>query len=122
MRDENFSKDKKRIIRYCIGNAVICQVISLIILGPQIDFFIGITLGTLITIINFNILEKVIYVATTANKLWVVTPFQCLRYLLYGAAAYFCVGFSKYAAIAYAIGVLGLVFAMLINCRKGGSK
>ncbi|MEF9922108.1 MAG: hypothetical protein RR313_07105 [Anaerovoracaceae bacterium] len=120
MNNHNTVKDKKEIIAIYVIIAVICETVSLFIIGPRSDFAIGLIAGTVTMIINYNILGKVIDIMLSGSNITIAFLLQMGRYLLFGGVAFIVVKISTYAVIAYAIGILILSLVFLVKYGKGG--
>lgn len=119
---ENFTKDKKRIFTYCVVYGLLCEAISLFILGFNIGVPIGLIGGIFATTVNLMLLEKVVDHTITGNKTAITFLLQLGRFLIYGVLGYGCYLISTVSLIAYGVGVLGLVAAVMITYCKGGGK
>lgn len=120
MNNHNTVKEKKEIIAIYVIIAVICETVSLFIIGPRGDFAIGLIAGTVTMIINYNILGKVIDMMLSGSNITIAFLLQMGRYLLFGGVAFIVVKISIYATIAYAIGILILSLVFLVKYGKGG--
>lgn len=118
MNRENFKGQKRFIIFCCVAYSLICEVISLFVLGLNVGFLTGIITGTIAVIINFILLEGVVDLAIYRNNISIAFLLNLGRLLLYGILGYGCFLFDVKALIAYGIGVLGINAGAVICFRK----
>ena len=118
MNRENFKKEKKIIFFYCVLYSLICEVISLFVLGFNMGFLIGIWSGSLGAVVNLYLLELVVDTAIINKNMTLAFLIQVGRLLIYGAVGFGCYLISLPALVAYAIGVLGIVLATVITYGK----
>ena len=100
----NISKFKKEITLCIIALAVVVEVISLPFLGWNILFTYGLAIGTVVAIVNTNILSRAAEKAVATNKPRVVTISYILRMVIYGGAFLFSIKTARVAGIGTAIG------------------
>lgn len=122
MNRENFTREKKKIFFYCVVYGLLCEAISLFILGFDMGVPIGLVGGIFATTINLMLLEKVVDYTITGNKTAITFLLQLGRFLIYGILGYGCYLISTVSVVAYGVGVLGLVVAVVITYCKGGGK
>lgn len=120
MNRKNFAKEKKKIFFYCVAYGLLCEAVSLFVLGLDTRFAVGIICGILATTINLMLLEKVVDNTITGNKAAITFLLQLGRFLIYGTLGYGCYLISTVSLIAYGVGVMGLVVALVITYCKGG--
>ena len=118
---------KNEVIKLNIIIVLICEAVSLFFIGFDIKFALGLIAGTVITVINMNILYAFVKIAVNNN--WGII-FNLLGYVIrmtiYGLALYLSIKISNASAIGIAIGFLGInlsvFFAQGINIIKSRSK
>ena len=77
---------KNKIFKYGILTAVLMEVLSLPVLGFDRGFFYGISLGTAIAIVNFNIIEIFCKLALKKENRLIVFAGYLIRLTIYGFA------------------------------------
>jgi len=123
---EDLRKFKIQIYRYCIIIAAVIQLISIIVLGLDRVFTNCLILGTIVTIINFNIL---VYSAArlmqTKSKGPVVGGYF-VRLPIYGIVFHICLKMGLQGAIGCVLGFITLHISMIyiygIKSRFPGAK
>lgn len=108
-----FTREKLKILFYIVIYDILCKALSLVVLGLDWGFSIGLALGTITVMVNFIILEKVVDCALDRHKLLLAFLLHLGRFLLFGLAGYFSCTISITALIAYGIGILGLVMSIV---------
>lgn len=119
MSRKTCAKEKLKILFYMMVYDLLCVAISLIVLGIDWYFYIGLAVGTSTVMINFIALEKVIECVVARQNVSVAILIHMGRFALFGLAGCFCLVTDITALVAYAIGVIGLTPALVGVYRKG---
>ena len=88
--------------------AVVCACVSLVVIGLDPGFFIGLAIGTAAVLVNFRILGSVVrrYLSGWIGQAGVL---YILRLGIYFAGGMACFAVSLRSVTAYGIGVLGIL-------------
>ena len=103
-RSMNISKFKKEISLCTVVLAIIVEIISLPIIGWNTLFVYGLAIGTVVAIINTNILSKAVEKAVENNKRKYIIITYILRMVLYGGAFALSLKTANIAGLGTAIG------------------
>lgn len=103
---------KKQIFLYGILVAVLCEIISLFILGLNMKFSYGLALGTCIAIVNFNLLIFTWNKVLTSGSKWLAVIGYFIRMALYGYCFFICVKIGYMVGFACLIGFFTLKLPM----------
>ncbi|MDR1136224.1 MAG: ATP synthase subunit I [Clostridiales Family XIII bacterium] len=103
---------KNRIFIYGILVAVIFETGSLFFLGFSKEFAYGLTLGTAITIVNFNILVFTSQRVLVSGKRWLAMVGYMVRLGIYGFAFYMTATISLVSGAGAALGFITLKIAI----------
>ena len=106
-------KFRNQILKYCMIIAVITELVSLLIEGPDIKFFCGLAVGTAVTMFNFGILALSAVKLTEKHSKAPVVAGYFIRLPIYGAAFYFCLMAGKMSAIGCVLGFVTLHIAIM---------
>ena len=117
-----FRTIEKKVAATCVLFSVICAVIFSMVKEVSSAFFMGITLGTVLMLLNFHLLGIVVSRYFDRSGMGIPVMLYVLRLLIYAAGAVFCFRTGMTCLLAYALGVLGLVVGALLNFGKGGGK
>lgn len=102
---------------------IVCEIISLFIIGFNREFLTGLAAGTAAVIINYNLLEIVVgsIICENRTKLKIFTGIllEILRLLIFAGTILFCVKAGMKAVIAYAVSILGFAPLALFTFAKG---
>lgn len=88
--------------------AVVCACISLVVIGLDPGFFIGLAIGTAAVLVNFRILGRVVRLYLT-GRISQAGLLYILRLGIYFAGGMACFMISPRSVTAYGIGVLGIL-------------
>lgn len=118
------TKEKLNIL-FCIAiYGLLCQGISVFVIGFESAFTAGLLLGILTVLMNLSGLEKVIGCFVERRRVRLAFLIHLGRFLLFGAAGYLCFRISMTALAAYGFGVLSLTAgaagAAVIELHKEG--
>lgn len=111
---DDLKEFKNRIFIHCGIIALGAELISMLVTGWNLRFLIGIVVGTIVTILNFNIL--IIFARRTLrleSKGQLVGGYF-VRMLVYGAAFYLCLKGGMHCAIGSAIGFFTLHISIVV--------
>lgn len=111
---DDLTKLKSHILIYSLVIALICEVVSLPILGWDIKFLYGLVLGTAVSIAGFSILVFTSKLTIERGKKSYSFISYMLRLILYGVAFVAAVKVSFPAGIACLIGIFTTKIALLI--------
>jgi hypothetical protein len=109
----SLSKFGKQIFKYSMIIAVIMELGSLIPLGLDARFLLGLVAGLAITMVNFVILEISAVQLMQKNSGAPVVTGYFIRMVTYGIAFYFCIKVSIICGIGCGVGFLTLPLAMI---------
>lgn len=109
----SLSKFGKQIFKYSMIIAVIMELGSLIPLGPDARFLLGLVAGTAITMVNFVILEISAVQLMQKNSGAPVVTGYFIRMVTYGIVFYLCIKVSIICAIGCGVGFLTLPLSMM---------
>ena len=100
----NISKFKKEITLCIIALAVVVEVVSLPFLGWNILFAYGLAIGTVVAIVNTNILSRAAQKAVDTDNKKVFISSYILRIVIYGGAFILSIKTAGIAGLGTAIG------------------
>jgi len=108
-----FKKFTNQIFKYCIIIAIIMEAISLIVLGIDGGFALGLAVGTATAVMNFIILENSAVKLMKKNSSGPVVAGYFIRMPIYGAVFYLCLRVGIISAVSCALGFVTLPLAMI---------
>lgn len=108
-----FKKFTIQIFRYCLVIAAIMEAVSLIPLGFDFKFALGLLAGTATAAVNFIILESSAAKLMQKNSRGPVVAGYFIRMPIYGAVFYLCLRAGIVSAISCALGFVTLPLAMV---------
>ncbi len=122
MNDEEKSIEKHIFISILIFN-LICEIVSIFVIGFSKSFLTGILIGTVTMIINYILLGVVIDCILcrhkTLIKVYAGMLIYGIRLIIFTVTAYLCVKSGIEGIIAYAISVISLVlFASILYVKE----
>lgn len=88
------TKFRNEIILYSLIMAAVAEVVSLIVIGPNIMFVLGLLIGTAVAIVGFIILVKTGQMLMDDKKKKPVVLGYVFRIFLYGISFLFCIKLS----------------------------
>lgn len=106
MKREIFKRTKKNIIFYETAFGLLCEAVSLLVIGFDGAFACGIALGIITITVNLILLENVIDIFICSKKTWLAFPVHTGRLLLFAASAVLCLYIDLTALIGYAAGII----------------
>lgn len=121
-------RNGKKRERTCITAGVItfnivCEIVSLFIIGFDRAFLTGIVVGTAAVVINYNLLEIVVgsIVCENRTKLKICTGIliEVLRLIIFAVTIYVSVNTGMKAVIAYAVSILSFTPFAIFAFAKG---
>ena len=104
----DFRKFQKRIFLYSLAVAGICEGISLLFLGFDLRFLLGLLLGTAYAMGDFNILAYTTNLLLSRRKVWIASASFLFRMCLYAVIFVIVLKSSLVAALGCGIGFLTL--------------
>lgn len=104
-------KEKQKILFYMIVYDLICEAVSLLVLGFDGRFLLGLMIGTGITAVNLAALEKVVDCVIERKHTQSAVLLHLGRFLLFGLAGFCAYLIGITALVAYGTGTTGLAFA-----------
>ena len=107
-------KTKKIMYIMMIGYGMVVALAATLLYGWDPDIYIGCFIGIGSLMLNYWLLMYVIEGVTMKNLTFSVIPIGLGRFLIFGAAGWFCYKQSHLCAILFAISILAMpVSAML---------
>lgn len=99
--------------------AALCEAVSVMILGFDRYFLIGLLIGTAVTLLNFRILVTTVgqYMKNSRVR---TTALYVIRLAIFFIAGILCMRISTNSIIAYGIMIVGVVPAAVFGMLKGG--
>ncbi|WP_027400449.1 ATP synthase subunit I [Anaerovorax odorimutans] len=115
------TKLKNQIFRYGIIIALIIELCSLLFLGWNKQFAYGLLLGTVISIINFIIIEISSRNVLLSGNKWIGLIGYLVRLIIYGFTFYVSINVSKISAMGTIIGFctlkMGIFYLYVIKTK-----
>lgn len=112
---------KKGLALAYAGYILTAGIISILAAGLKRELLLGLVIGAAAAMINYLLLNFAIPLIFGNPKILGIQLF-ILRYLIYLLTAYICVKLKGYAAVMYAVGIIGLSVAIFITYGIGGMK
>lgn len=115
---------QKHVIYSIVTFNIICEIISLFIIGFNREFFIGIVSGTTTMIVNYILLgvvvDCILYGHKKILKIYAGVLIYGIRLIIFALSAYLAVKSGMKSIIAYAISVLSFaLFASIMYVKEG---
>lgn len=104
----------KEIIITTIGMAILAELISLPVIGPNLPFAVGVCAGTATTIVCFALLAKVAAATSEKKKSGPMVGGYFVRMLLYGAVFFICIKWNVACGFGALAGFVTLHFGILV--------
>ncbi|MDD3167954.1 MAG: ATP synthase subunit I [Eubacteriales bacterium] len=103
---------KNEIFKYGIMAAAIIELASLPFMGLDVQFFYGLSLGTAIAIVNFNLMAFTFWMTLEKRKSAIAFIGFLVRLAIYGTAFYMSMRISLISALGTALGFFTLKLAL----------
>lgn len=103
---------KNEIFKYGILILAIFELASLPFLGWDAQYFYGLSLGTAVAIVNFNIMAFTLKQTLEKRKSAIAFVGYLVRLAIYGGTFYMSMGVSLISALGTGLGFLTLKFAL----------
>lgn len=103
---------KNEICKTGILIAAVFELASLPFLGLDVQFFYGLSLGTAVAIVNFNVMEFTLRKMLELRKSAIAVIGFFVRLVIYGIVFYMSIRISLISAAGTALGFLTLKLAM----------
>lgn len=103
---------KNQIYKYGMIVAAICELVSLLLIGFDYQFLYGLSLGTAISIVNFNIMEFTLKRALEGYGSKLAFIGYVIRLIIYGGIFYASISLSTTSGIGTLIGFVTLKIAI----------
>ena len=107
------TKFRNEIIVYACIMAAVAEVASLIVIGPDLMFVLGLVIGTAVTIVGFLILVRTGQMLMDDKKKKPVILGYVLRIFLYGISFLFCIKLSLRCGCGCGLGFVTVHFGIL---------
>ncbi len=108
------TKFRNEIIVYACIMALVAEIVSLFVIGPDPFFVLGLVIGTAVTILGFIILVKTGQMLMDDKKKKPVVLGYVLRIFLYGISFLFCIKLSLRAGAGCGCGFITVHFGILL--------
>ncbi len=109
----NIAQFRNKIFICAIIIAVIAQLISLFILGLDLEFTVGLIVGTVVAIVNFFVMVICLEITLEKKKVLINTLGFLIRFALYGISFAFTVMHSYKMGAGCAIGFFTIQLSIL---------
>jgi len=103
---------KNQIFKYGIMAAAVFELASLPFLGLDARYFYGLSLGTAVAIVNFNIMAFTFQQTLERRKSAIAFAGYFVRLAIYGGTFYMSIGVSLISALGTGLGFLTLKLAL----------
>lgn len=111
----NLSDFKKEIVKYTIPMALVAEVISVLVIGINYRFAIGLVVGTVVTIFNFHLLVLSGQKVVEEKRAMPVVGGYFVRLVIYGVVFFVATRFGFAAAAGCAAGFITLHVAIMFT-------
>lgn len=107
--------EKKLMYMMMLAYGIVAAAVATVIYGTRIDIYVGLIFGIGSLMINYWLLLYVIEGITTKNLTFSVLPIGLSRFLIFGAAGWFCFKQSHLCVLMFAIGILAMPVSALLE-------
>lgn len=104
---------KNEIFKYGIAALAMIELASLPFLGWDVQFFYGLSLGTAVTIVNFNIMSLTLRLTLEKRNIAISYFGYLIRLAIYGGTFYIALGNGIICGLGSVLGFFTLKAAMM---------
>lgn len=122
MDKQKFLLVKKNVFISSLIYSVVCEVVSVFIIGFDGRFLGGLAMGFIAMTINLELLGRVVDFYLKTKRLGLAILLYIARLAIYAAVAVVCYKMSMNALFAFALGVFGIVIGALVSIKKEAIK
>ena len=107
-------KHNKTMYLLMLGYGCIAALIATIAYGAEKDIYIGLLLGIGSLMVNYWLLSYTIEAITTQHMTFSIFPIGLGRFLIFGAAGWFCYKQSHLCVLIFAVAMLAMPISALL--------